>query len=639
MTSPAPRIDYLTKDFSSFRRMMLDRLSVLLPAWSERHTSDLSIALVDILAYAADYLSYDQDAVATEAYLGTARRRISARRHARLLDYFMHDGANARVFVEVRAASGVTPGGAPQLPAGTALLTRTPQQPAVMSPSAELPAASSAAQVFETMHPLFLYGSHSQIALASAQPVGATSAALVDTSPSLSTTFMPGDLLLFEEILGPRSGLSKDADPTHRQVVRLLSIVASAGVATVTWGAGDALAFRLGPAACVARGNIVLADHGQTLPPENLPPVVPGAPYRPVLSRLPLTQQGHVVTAQGALVAFDPQAPASTVFGYQLADVRPAIQLVQTGGASIATGWSVQRDLLESGPLATDFVVEVDDAGAAHLRFGDDAVGKGIDPTSQFQANYRIGNGLAGNVGAESIAHAVLSSNPGIVLLRNPLPASGGIDPETVAQVQTNAPQAFQQTQQRAVTRADYVSAALLCPGVQSAVARLRWTGSYLVASVVVQRAGGLAVDRAFQTQVQTFLEPFRLAGLSIEVVPPTLVPIQIGLAIATAPGFLPSAVLASVSAALLGPGPLPNGQPARFAPANLTLGQTIYFSEVLAAAAGVPGVASIDTSSATTVFTAAQRPSDFSLPTAFISLGATQLPQIALTLSIAGSS
>src|SRR5690606_5996430 len=42
---------------------------------------------------------YYQDAVAQEAYLGTARRRISVRRHARLVDYFLHEGCNARAFV------------------------------------------------------------------------------------------------------------------------------------------------------------------------------------------------------------------------------------------------------------------------------------------------------------------------------------------------------------------------------------------------------------------------------------------------------------------------------------------------------------------------------------------------------------
>src|SRR3712207_7620689 len=48
--------------------------------------------LVELLAYTGDYLSYYQDAVATEAYLETARRRISVRRHVRLIDYPMHEG-------------------------------------------------------------------------------------------------------------------------------------------------------------------------------------------------------------------------------------------------------------------------------------------------------------------------------------------------------------------------------------------------------------------------------------------------------------------------------------------------------------------------------------------------------------------
>ena len=76
-----------------------------MPDWRERHVPDLGIALVELLAYTGDYLSYYQDAVATEAYLDTARRRISVRRHARLVDYPMHEGCNARawVFIETEA--------------------------------------------------------------------------------------------------------------------------------------------------------------------------------------------------------------------------------------------------------------------------------------------------------------------------------------------------------------------------------------------------------------------------------------------------------------------------------------------------------------------------------------------------------
>src|SRR6185312_4271617 len=99
-----PEINYLAKDYESFRQLMLDRMALGMPAWQERHAADLGITLVEVLAYTADYLSYYQDAVATEAYLGTARRRISVRRHARLVDYRMHEGCNARALVALAYA-------------------------------------------------------------------------------------------------------------------------------------------------------------------------------------------------------------------------------------------------------------------------------------------------------------------------------------------------------------------------------------------------------------------------------------------------------------------------------------------------------------------------------------------------------
>jgi len=99
-----PEINYLAKDYASFRQLILDRLALIMPDWTERHAPDLWLALVEILAYVGDYLSYYQDAVATEAYLATARRRISVRRHARLVDYRLHEGCNARVWISLEPA-------------------------------------------------------------------------------------------------------------------------------------------------------------------------------------------------------------------------------------------------------------------------------------------------------------------------------------------------------------------------------------------------------------------------------------------------------------------------------------------------------------------------------------------------------
>ncbi len=105
--APAPEIDYLAKDYASFRRLILDRLAVLMPHWTERHVPDVGITLVELLAYVGDYLSYHQDAVATEAYLDTARKRVSVRRHARLVDYHLHEGCNARTWVAVETSQDI----------------------------------------------------------------------------------------------------------------------------------------------------------------------------------------------------------------------------------------------------------------------------------------------------------------------------------------------------------------------------------------------------------------------------------------------------------------------------------------------------------------------------------------------------
>ena len=160
-----PEIDYLAKDFASFRQLMLDRMALVLPEWTERNAADVCITLVELLAYVGDYLSYRQDAVATEAYLGTALHRSSVRRHARLLDYGVHDGCNARVWVQVgvqqvEATDSTT--GIP-LPEHTQLLTRLPGVPPVLVQGTRAyddALAQGPPEFFETLHAATLFPQH-----------------------------------------------------------------------------------------------------------------------------------------------------------------------------------------------------------------------------------------------------------------------------------------------------------------------------------------------------------------------------------------------------------------------------------------------------------------------------------------------
>jgi hypothetical protein len=606
---PAPLIDYLAKDYSSFRRLMLDRLAVIMPSWTERNAADLGIALVEVLAYAADHLSYFQDAVATEAYLGTARKRVSMRRHARLLDYEMHDGSNARAWVFFEAAPLVTgqllrgpSAGEP----GVVLLTQTSFPPGAITSTQQAEALRAQALAFETMHDVVLRAAHNEIEFYTwsddqcCLPKGATTATLSDPGSQLRLT--AGDALLFEEKLSPLTGIAADADPNHRCVVRLISVTPgtdpldSSPILEIAWADADALAFPLclstiveepgGPTPIVnlsvARGNLVLADQSLTISAEALnPPVVPlGKPYRTQLQNTGITFRVPYRDADAR------QQPASDAATQDPRAAVPAIVLHDGGNV-----WEPRRDLLESDRFAREFVVETEDDGTAALRFGDGQLG--ALPVSGLAATYRIGNGAVGNVGAGVIVNAV-TSIPGIVSLRNPLPAVGGIDPETLTQVRSYAPEAFR-TQERAVTEADYGVVARRYPGVQRAVATLRWTGSWYTQFVTADREGGRAVDAPFRTGFRGFLESFRLAGYDLEIEPPAFVPLDIAFTVCVSPGYFRS----NVRQALLdifSNRDLPDGRRGFFHPDNFTFGQPVYLSRIIAAAMQVPGVHWIDT-------------------------------------------
>jgi predicted phage baseplate assembly protein len=177
----------------------------------------------------------------------------------------------------------------------------------------------------------------------------------------------------------------------------------------------------------------------------------------------------------------------------------------------------------------------------------------------------------------------------GIVRVWNPLPATGGEDPEPLADVRRFAPQAFRR-QERAVTPADYAALAQRHPEVQRAAATRRWTGSWYTTFFTVDRRGGAPVDAEFQEEMRAHLERFRLAGHDVAVDSPRFVSLDLLLRVCVAPGFF----RADVERALLevfgsgGRGARPQGF---FHPDRLTFGQPVYLSAVVAAAMKVAGV------------------------------------------------
>jgi hypothetical protein len=629
-----PLLDYLAKDYTSFRQMMLDRITTLAPDWTERNAADLGVTLVELIAHIGDLLSYQQDAIATEAYLGTARRRVSVRRHARLVDYFVQEGVNARTFLFVQVRNNLT------LRKGARALTTVPGQAARLTPNSPdlARALAQAPEIFETMHDAQLFAAHNEILFYTwgnstfRLPQGATSATLRGQFPNLKA----GDILIFEEVLGPQTGLPGDADPARRCAVKLTSVTpgtdpiggafqtppttASTPVTEITWQRDDATPFAFQIAGevlsgggarqldriSVARGNIVLADHGASVvtetvgrvPPPTLfrpPPMVDGFPvgeptpipprFRPRLKSAPLV---HAVPYDPA----NPPASARAALAVAPEDAVPFIRLSSTISRQPPVIWNVRRDLLQSEAEATDFVVEMESDGSAWLRFGDDTYGQRPASGTTFTAQYRIGDPGAGNVAADAISH-IVSADAGVVSARNPLPATGGVAPESIEHVRATAPFAFR-TQQRAVTPDDYQAVAEQHPEVQRAAATFRWTGSWHTIFLTIDRLGGLPVDDAFIQEMLGFLEPFRLAGHDLEVNGPEYVSLDIAMVVTAQADHFQSDVEEGLLE-VFGTGVMPDGRPQVFNPDNFTFGQPVYLSVIYAAAQSVDGVAAVE--------------------------------------------
>ena len=625
---PDPLFDYRARDWEGFRRLMLDRLAVLVPGFGEDDPADLTTTIVEALAYRADQQSYTIDWIGTEAFLDTARTRSSLTRHARLLDYATGEGASARTFVCLSfTPDGAHPDGF-RLRAGTPVLPRSATLPAVVA-AADYPAVlTSSPVVFETLAEIRLWGWRNEIALHTwgdercTLPAGSTQVTLVDTAQGAGP-LAAGDLVLLAETVAPDTGRAEDADPRHRHVVRITQVTPVTDVLApglhlldVEWDAGDAMPFDLvvsaevpqpsGPARHVvcarARGSVVLAEHGASLPPAEhlgLPPSAAAALAPRLFPAAPPaggTWRPRVTGGTGPLArvtSSDPAAPG-TPPASALTVVDPGRCLPAIALHDAFASWTVRRDLLSSGSFSRDFVVEIAPDGRPVLRFGDGVHGLAPAVGETLGVSGRFGTGPDGNLGADALGHVVLpdaDAKARVSAVTNPLAATGGAAPEEDAAVRVAAPQAFRR-QERAVIPADYADAARRFPGVANAVAVARWTGAWQTVIVHVDRAGGQQVDRAFRTALLAHLESFRLAGFDVAVREARAVPLDVSLFVCAEPGELRSEVGRRVHAALSPFGE--RGTPGFFHPDRFTFGTPLYLSALLAAVTAVPGVQSV---------------------------------------------
>jgi len=326
-------------------------------------------------------------------------------------------------------------------------------------------------------------------------------------------------------------------------------------------------------ATCSAMANIVEVTQGQTVKDEVLGSGDGSAFQSYALKKNPLT--------------YLPSSDAES-----LSAVTSTLTVSVNGVA-----WNEQPDLTVSTPDAQDFTVTQDGSGRTTVTFGDGF--NGARPSSganNIHARYRYGLGSSGNLSTDSIRQ-LIDNVPNVQKVTNPVPSSGGSDPDAPSQIRGSAPASLR-TFGRAVSASDYAALALTFPGISKA------TAIWIVSDPVTQKPiehpyVQLTVTTLDQISVQgtllagklrRFLDSRRDPNVLLRLQDFSPVFLEVALQVDIDPRFSQQATIGQVQAAL-NPGVNADGSFGYFAFQRLQFGQTIFLSAVYAIVQSIPGV------------------------------------------------
>jgi hypothetical protein len=620
----APDYDTLARDYAGLRAMLLERLGALDPG-ADTSPADVTVTLIELMAHLGDLLSYRQDRVATEAWLGTARRRASVTRHARLVDFPVVPAVSAATVLQVLVARPAL-----LLPDDAAFVVQLGDTAtdAAADPDTEPDAANF---TIETEAAVTVRASHAEVALYdwtegdATLTAGATSAVLVRPPAadgvSLADWLPVGSLLGFEVVdPGPPGDQQEWAarvanwppGTTTAQPVRDPLASHPAQVVRVTHAAE--IADPLSPSLPLIR---VFWDDPDALT-RDVPASVAagGGSPRVGVARLGLFRAHHGLCVDGpdsiepfdALTSETPDPSLTEVRDYWLTRGRPAGLSCAPGGrpwqlqttVRLPSGVTVEAgrvtSLLRAPAGGFSVVVDHDDDDPPRLRFATGAVGLVPPAGSVVTARYQVGTGAAGLIPSNSLTRLVRTSGsatqpctwldaaPGVTA-RNITPGAGGTPGTPLDTVRRDAPQAYAAESRRAVLVSDLPSFALVVPGVARAAARRDWSGSWPVGVVSVESRTDRD-DPTLDAAVEQVMDAVRMAGTEVVVVPATPIGLLLALTVCLTPGTDASVARLAILAALR-----PGSPRAVFAPASHPLGTSVYVSTVVAAVAAVRGV------------------------------------------------
>jgi predicted phage baseplate assembly protein len=351
-------------------------------------------------------------------------------------------------------------------------------------------------------------------------------------------------------------------EPAHDQdevVSELITVLDVKGQATTTLTLAAPLSNVYDRSSTTLCANVVPATHGQTIENEVLGSVdMRRDTRRYMLKQKPLTYTSPV----------------------QAEEHLPDTLQVQVNGMP----WHQVSWLYGLSTNRRAYVVQNDSQNNTWLIFGNGNYGAHLPSGREhITATYRIGSGEVGNVPANSLT-TLRRRPPGIQRVTNPIPASGGSDPESNDMARINAPLHVQQTMQRIVSFNDYEHFARAYAGIGKVQVQALWNGRRHLVYMTIASEDGSEIDKT-SIFYQNLQRDVRCAVLSpaqpVEIAPCETLHFQVEADIVLQSDYDANTVKANVMQQLTQTFGFNARQP----------GQSLSASEVIVTMQGVSGV------------------------------------------------
>lgn len=640
-------IDYLARDFESFRAALSAFATDRYPDWDINTPPDFGAMVAELFAALGDEFAFLQDGLKAEGYIETLQERRSFSQLARLLDFRPDPGQSATGDVIMRLYAGdLRPPGTlanlVNLPPGVRLWADQQDRPPIPFEVGE-----SIADMIAGVPTYPLHTHWTDLAVYQPDPSlpclerGAREV-LLDNADLLAlphpAAVLAGDISGYwnGRTLLIETRPSDPAEPVRRHLVtldqpaeELADPLSGAGPLTrLHWRAEDALPWALDQGAAFVSANLLPVRAGAAHQED----FVVGVTDDPVLAALPrsLERQGPMASdgyrpvihrhsiAATAEAGLDWQQNTDAAGAITYTPIAVLQQRDPNAGLAFVTDWTLgdaplalsatdEAATIEPGlygPVAqfhrnVQQIVHNDYIGdpGYTLRFGDGTFGRLPTGGDVFRLIWRSGPGRASNLPADTITRLDPPENAPDPLqplpllnlsVRNPFALSNGRDPQSLDLARRIAPAAFKALTYRAVRNADYRAQAERLDWVTDAGAVTRWTGTWATTFVSADPQGAFEISPSRMAELRARMNAVRQVGRPVIARQPVFVPLDLQIAICVTPGYAFGDVTKRILHAL---NPKPGGF---FNPDRFTFGQPLRRPELEAAIAAVEGVRAV---------------------------------------------